>query len=44
MADSKDAEADQTKTTPAPESTWGATDAAKQAWHDKYDKKKKDEE
>jgi hypothetical protein len=33
-----DAERDRTKIEAAPESTWGATEAAKAKWYDKYGK------
>lgn len=33
-----DAEKDRTKIEQAPDSTWGATEAAKAKWHDKYGK------
>jgi hypothetical protein len=33
-----DADKDRTKVEAAPESTWGATEAAKAKWHDKYGK------
>lgn len=44
MADEKKtAEQDDTKTTPAPESTWGATPEAKAAWASKHGKAEKED-
>ncbi len=46
MADEREkdpAKTDATKTSSKPDSTWGATEAAKEEWAKKYGKDKKDE-